>query len=142
VILVDANLLLYAYDSDSPQHRSARAWLENQFAGQQPIALAWTTVLAFMRISTSRLVGSTPLQMEQAVAIVSDWLALSNVEVLSPGQRHWPILGRLLTAAQVRGPLIMDAHLAALAIENGATLCTNDRDFSRFPGLRVEYPLQ
>jgi uncharacterized protein len=142
VILVDASLLLYAYDSDSPHYRPARAWLEDLFAGRQQIAFAWITILAFLRISTSRSVGNTPRPMVQAAAIVSDWFSLSNVELLSPGPRHWPILGELLTTAQVRGPLIMDAHLAALAIENGATLCTNDRDFSRFPGLRVQYPLQ
>ena len=79
--------------------------------------------------------------MPEAVAIVNEWLAQPNVGILEPGERHWAILSDLLSSAQVRGPLVADAHLAALAIEHGATLSTNDRDFSRFSGLRVLYPL-
>jgi hypothetical protein len=83
-----------------------------------------------------------PYQLDEAVLIVSDWLAQSNVIVVHPTDRHWRILSNFLPKSRIRGSLIMDAHLAALAIEHGATLCTNDRDFARFPGLKVEYPLQ
>jgi predicted nucleic acid-binding protein len=79
---------------------------------------------------------------EEAASIVDGWISLSNVVLTSPTERHWRILSDLLPKSQARGPLIMDAHLAALAIEHGATLCTNDRDFLRFPGLKVEFPLQ
>jgi uncharacterized protein len=83
-----------------------------------------------------------PLQLDEAIVIVGTWLARDNVVILAPTDRHWRILSDLLPKSQARGPLIMDAHLAALAIEHGATLCTNDRDFLRFPGLKVEFPLQ
>jgi len=82
------------------------------------------------------------LDVEMAASIVSDWLSRPNVTIIGPTERHWQIFSKLLPRSRVRGSLIMDAHLAALAIEHGATLCTNDRDFARFPGLRVEYPLQ
>ena len=76
------------------------------------------------------------------MAIVSDWLSRSNVSIVSPTERHWQLLSGLFPKHRIRGSLITDAHLAALAIEHGATLCTNDRDFLRFPGLKVEFPLQ
>jgi hypothetical protein len=82
------------------------------------------------------------MDTEEASSIVTGWLALRNVALVAPTEQHWRILSDLLPKSQVRGPLIMDAHLAALAIEHGATLCTNDRDFLRFPGLKVEFPLQ
>jgi hypothetical protein len=82
------------------------------------------------------------MSVEEAAVIVSGWKLLDNVVLVSPTERHWDILNDLLQKSQARGPLIMDAHLAALAIEHGATLCTNDRDFLRFPGLKVEFPLQ
>jgi hypothetical protein len=87
-------------------------------------------------------VFSQPLDLDGAVSIVSEWLSNSNVSIVSPTDRHWEIFHKLLPKSRVRGSLIMDAHLAALAIEHGATLCTNDRDFARFQGLKVEYPLQ
>jgi uncharacterized protein len=98
--------------------------------------------LAFLRIATSRRVESAPLETDQATSVVARWISLPNVVLVSPTARHWAILSDLLTKSQARGPLIMDAHLAALAIEHGATPCTNDRDFLRFPGLKVEFPLQ
>jgi uncharacterized protein len=82
------------------------------------------------------------LELDEAVTIVSDWLTRPNVTIVSPTERRWHIFSKLLPRARARGSLIMDAHLAALAREHGATLCTNDRDFARFPGLSVEYPLQ
>ncbi len=82
------------------------------------------------------------MSTEEAASVVTGWIALQNVILVAPTDRHWSILSELLPKSQARGPLIMDAHLAALAIEHGATLCTNDRDFLRFPGLKVEFPLQ
>ncbi len=141
MILVDANILLYAYLARSEHHAAARAWAEAAFSGPVPVRLAWTTILAFLRISTNPGLSGRPLRMEEAAAVVDEWLSQPNVDILTPGERHWEILRGLLKAAQVRGALTSDAHLAALAIEHGATLCTCDRDFTRFPGLRILNPL-
>jgi toxin-antitoxin system PIN domain toxin len=142
VILLDANLLLYAYHAKSPQHAPARKWLEESLSGSEPVGLCWQTVLAFVRISTNHRVFERPLAAAEAGAIVSAWLALPVVVMLAPGERYWGILNGLLTSAQVAGPLVTDAALAALAIEHGTTLCTTDRDFSRFPGLKTLNPLE
>lgn len=98
--------------------------------------------MAFLRIVTDPKIVTKPYELPEAIGIVSGWLDRTNVAVLTPTEQHWRVLSGLLPKSRVRGSLIMDAHLAALAIEHGATLCTNDRDFARFPGLRVEYPLQ
>lgn len=142
MILVDANLLLYSYDRAAKEHTRARSWLELSLSRTETIGLSWLTILAFLRITTSRRYETSPMGTEEASSIVTGWLALRNVVLVSPTEQHWRILSDLLPKSQARGPLIMDAHLAALAIEHGATLCTNDRDFLRFPGLKVEFPLQ
>ncbi len=140
MILIDANLLLYAYDSSSTSHESARRWLEEVFAGNEPVRLAWATVLAFLRISTNPRLQQQVFTLPEAISIVEEWLAQPNSSLLAPGDRHWRILAGILPEAQARGPLVMDADLAALAIEHGATLYSNDRDFSRFPGLKYVNP--
>jgi toxin-antitoxin system PIN domain toxin len=142
MILVDANLLLYAYDSTAPQHAKARGWLEDALAKPEPLLLPWQTIHAFLRIATNPRAWRIPLTIEEATAIVDEWLSLPNVVTPSPGERHWEILRELLAESQCPGPLVSDAVLAALAIEHGAELGTNDRDFSRFPNLRVVNPLQ
>ena len=142
MILIDANLLLYAYHPRSSVHERARTWLASTLSGPVPVRLAWTTLLAFLRITTSPRIFERPLSMNEAEAVVSTWLALPAVATLEPGERYWGILRDLLRSEQVSGALVMDAALAALAIEHGATLCTTDRDFSRFRGLRVEDPLR
>lgn len=143
MILVDANLLLYAYNTSSEHHGGARRWLEGLLSRpQQPIGLPWATVLAFLRISTNSRAFPSPYSIAEAASFVSDWLANPAVTLLGPGERHWPILSSLLSTAQIRGPLVTDAHLAALAIEHGAVLYTTDRDFARFPGLRTLNPLE
>ncbi len=142
MIVIDVNLLLYAYDSASLEHDRAAAWLDQRLSSSATIGLSWHTILSFIRISTSLKMILRPMELDEAVSIVSDWMARPNVSIIGPTERHWEIFSQLLPRLRVRGSLIMDAHLAALAIEHGATLCTNDRDFARFPGLRVEYPLQ
>jgi len=142
MILIDANVLLYAYDPSSPHHRAARDWLETTLSKPENIGLTWLTLLAFVRISTSPRPLEHPLSTAEAVAIVSDWLERPMVTIPNPGERHWEILRALMTKGQAHGPLIMDAHLAALAIEHGGTLATSDRDFTRFPGLRILNPLE
>jgi toxin-antitoxin system PIN domain toxin len=142
VIVIDANILLYAYDSSSAHHEVARGWLESILSRPEPVGLAWMTVLAFLRISTNPRAFQHPFSVTEAVAIVSGWLDRPMVTLLGPGERHWEILRDLLLEGQAPGPLVMDAHLAALAIEHGATLSTSDRDFARFPGLRLHNPLR
>jgi toxin-antitoxin system PIN domain toxin len=142
MILIDANLLLYAYDSSSPHHVAAKQWLEQAFSRPEPVGIAWDTILAFLRITTNPRALEHPLSISEAVEIVSEWISLPMVQVVGPTDRHWDILSALLTEAQARGPLVMDANLATLAIEHGLMLYTNDRDFTRFPGLQVRNPLQ
>ena len=141
MIVLDANLLLYAYDSDSQQHAKARAWVEQVFSDGTPLGLPWQTVTAFLRIATNPRLSGKRFTPEEAVQIVDQWLEQPNVRLLSPGDQHWVILRKMLAEGQARGPLVSDAHLAALTIEHGGTLYTTDRDFARFPDLRWKNPL-
>jgi toxin-antitoxin system PIN domain toxin len=141
VNLLDANILLYAYDRSSPHNADARKWLETALSGLAPIAFCWPTILAFLRIATHRKAMARPLAVADARKIVESWLEQPISTIVAPTERHWAILSSLLISGQASGALVSDAHLAALAIEHGATLVTNDRDFARFPGLDVEYPL-
>ncbi len=142
MILVDANILLYAYHTRSEHHTRCRAWLEDALTGQIPLRLAWFTITAFVRISTSAQIFEEPLSIREAADAVSSWLAAPAVSLLQPGERYWEILRELMHDAQVSGPLVMDAALAALALEHGATLCTSDRSFRRFPSLKTTDPTQ
>ena len=142
MILVDTNLLLYAYHSNSVHHEAARRWLEGVVSDPEPVVVTWVSVLAFLRISTDTRMSGELFSMEEAASIVDGWLSQGHLGILLPGERHWGILAGLLAESQSRGPLVTDTHIAALAIEHGARLCTNDRDFRRFSGLRVEYPLE
>jgi toxin-antitoxin system PIN domain toxin len=142
MILIDANLLIYAHHTGADNHRRAKEWLERTFESDEQVGLSWATLLAFLRITTSFRLFDTPFTPEESNAIVSGWLNTAGVSLLQPTERHWTILSRLLADGQARGPLVTDAHLAALAIEHGATLCTTDRDFTRFKGLRLLNPLE
>jgi uncharacterized protein len=119
-----------------PLHGSARC-----FRGLKP-SHSRGTLLGFLRLTTTPRLFARPLELDEAISIVGLWLARDNVVIVGPSARHWQVLKELLPNSRPRGCLIMDAHLAALAIEHGATLCTNDRDFLRFPGLKVEFPIQ
>jgi uncharacterized protein len=140
VKLLDANVLLYAYDSDSAHHRVCRSWLEAAFNSDEIVALPWQTLLAFVRISTNSRATKKPLQSAEACNIVSSWLDQVNVSAIGAGDRFWELLKDQILEAQVTGPLVTDAALAALAIEHGATLCSVDRDFRRFRGLKLIDP--
>ena len=140
MILVDANVLLYAYHPRAEAHDRCCAWVEKAFSGEEPVAIAWVTLLAFVRISTNPRVFEQPLLAGEALAAVSSWLARPSVSVLEAGEACWEIFRQLVVDAQITGPLVMDAFLAALAIENGATLATTDRDFARFPKLKLVNP--
>jgi uncharacterized protein len=141
VILVDANLLIYAIDQDSPHHRKARAWLEEILSGSTTVVLAWIVALAFLRITTRASVMNKPLRAERAIAYIDSWLAQPQVALVRPGEQHWAILRNLLQASGTSGNLTSDAHLAALAIEQGYTVYSADNDFRRFGGLTVVNPL-
>jgi toxin-antitoxin system PIN domain toxin len=135
MIVLDANVLLYAYDREAPQHHACQHWLTNAFNGRETIGLPWQTALAFIRIATHAKVYRKPMSTELAIGLVSSWLERPQVVALSPDAQFWTILRHQLTSAQIRGPLVTDAALAALALEQGASLCTTDRDFRRFDGL-------
>jgi toxin-antitoxin system PIN domain toxin len=141
VILIDANLLLYAYHTGAEQHERSKAWLEAVLSGPDIVRFAWLTLWAFLRISTNPRAFERPLLTAEACAAVSGWLSQPTAGVLEPGERYWDILRVLMEESQVTGPLVMDAALAALAIENGATLYSTDHDFSRFANLRWTNPL-
>jgi uncharacterized protein len=139
--LIDLNLLLYAVNSDSVLHRQAKTWLEEVLSGEEPIAIPWVVLLGFLRIATNPHIFPTPLEVTNALGIVDGLLSQPNVQLLSPKMRHWAILRSLLIETGTAGNLTTDAHLAALAIENGAELCSTDRDFSRFPRLNWTNPI-
>lgn len=141
MILVDANLLIYAVDADSPHHRKARAWLEETLSGTARVGLAWVVLLAFLRLTTHPSVMRRPLAVERALRYVDEWLGQPFVELVGPGEKHWALLRTLLAATGSAGNLTSDAHLAALSLENGAEICSTDRDFGRFPGVRHLNPL-
>ena len=139
--LVDANLLIYAYHPRAEQHERSRAWLEATLSGAELVRFAWLTLWAFLRISTNPRVFERPLSGAEAEAAMSSWLAQPSAGILEPGERHWDILRSLVREGQTTGPLVMNAVLAAIALEHGATLYTTDRDFSRFSTLRWTNPL-
>ena len=141
MILVDANLLLYAYDTESPHHKASRRWFEAETSSGRPVALALITLLAFVRIASDHRVFALPLAPAAACSLVAEWLRQPNVRLLQPGSRTWVLLGELCEAGQAKGAMVMDAHLGALALEHGATIATTDRDFMRFPNLDVVNPI-
>jgi hypothetical protein len=141
VILLDANLLIYAYASRSSQHHAARRWLDERLNGMTRVGLPWPSLLAFLRLVTNPRVFSAPATTERAWRQVKAWLDARPVWIPQPTERHADVLERLLDVTAARGNLVPDAHLAALAIEHGLILCSTDGDFARFPDLRFENPL-
>jgi uncharacterized protein len=140
VFLLDANVLLYAYDSSSSHHDACRRWLETALAGDEPVGLPWQTLLAFIRIVTNPRAVRFPMSAPQACETVASWLAHPKVVVTESGESFWGTFRLLVDAARVSGPLVTDAALAALALEQGATLVSTDADFLRFEGLRRHDP--
>jgi toxin-antitoxin system PIN domain toxin len=142
VILLDANLLVYAHVAQFPQHERARAWLDARLAAALPVGLPWPTLLAFLRLVTNPRVFERPEPIEQAWRQVAAWLDSTAAWIPEPTERHREVLHRLLVGHRVHANLVPDAHLAALAIEHGLTLCSSDADFARFSGLRWHDPLR
>jgi hypothetical protein len=141
VKLLDLNVLLYAVNRDSAHHARAKAWLEQTLTAEEPVALPWVVLLGFLRLATTPRVFPQPLGPGQALEVVDGWLACPAVVALAPGNEHWRILKDLLAESGTAGNLTTDAHLAALAIEHGAELCSTDADFARFARLRWRNPL-
>jgi uncharacterized protein len=141
VILVDANILIYAHVGSFTQHRAAGNWLDQQLNGSAPIGLPWASLLAFLRLVTNPRIFEHPEPIADAWLQVQDWLACETVWTPAPTERHAVVFGELLKLPGVHGNLIPDAHLAALAIEHGLTLCSSDGDFARFSSLRWFNPI-
>ena len=142
MILIDANLLIYAVNLDSHHHRRAREWLEETLSGATSVGLPWICLLAFLRITTRPGILVHPLTSDKATGFVESWLDQPFVDPVVPGNGHWPILRNLLRLTGTSGNLTSDAHVAAPAIEHGAGVCSADHDFKRFPGVDHVNPLE
>jgi uncharacterized protein len=142
VKLLDVNLFLYAVDEASPRYEVAHAWVQETLSGPETVALSWTTLVGFVRLSTRANLFERPLEPAEALDLIDGWLAQPCTTVVHPTERHAAVLRELLAPLGTAGNLTADAHLAALAIEHGALLCSCDADFSRFPGLRWVDPLR
>ena len=141
MILVDANLLLYAANHGAPEHRTARSWLDAQLSGSPRVGLPLSSLLAFLRLATNPLVVRHPVSIAAAWGQVEEWLDAPPVWVPAPADRRREILQGLLGSPGMTSRLVPDAHLAALAMEHGLTLCSADADFARFAGLDWRNPL-
>ena len=141
MILVDVNLLLYARFSNFAQHEAAREWLDEKLDGHQRVGLAWPTLLSFVRLSSNPRVLEKPDSVRAAWKQAEDWLDCAPVWIPQPGEKHREVIGKLLSEHAARPNLVADAHLAALAMEHGLTLCSTDGDFARFPELTWMNPL-
>lgn len=141
MILVDANILIHASNRDAERHEAARQWLDERLGGMPKVGLPWPSLLAFLRITTSPRMFERPLSMGLAWRQVTAWLGAEPAWIPQPTARHADALAPLLEQAGIYGNLIADAHLAALAMEHGLTLCSTDSDFARFRGLNWIDPL-
>jgi uncharacterized protein len=141
VILVDANILIYAHVSSFAQHPAARGWLDQQLNGSGPVGLPWPSIVAFLRLVTNPRIFEHPESIGDAWRQVHTWLACETAWIPQPTERHAELLGEFLALPGMHGNLVPDAHLAALAVEHGLTLCPTDGDFARFRGLRWLNPI-
>ncbi len=141
MILVDANLLVYAHVRAFAQHERSREWLDERLNGAAPVGLPWQSLVAFLRLTTNPRVFAEPEPASEAWRQVAAWLDCDRVWIPQPSERHREILGALVAAPGIQANLVHDAHLAALAIEHGLILCSSDGDFARFADLRWENPL-
>ena len=141
MIILDANVLLYAYDSGAEGHVEVRRWLAHQFRSNEMIGLPWISLWAFLRVSTNLRVHRSPLSLKEAFEAIEEILRMPRAHLIQPGPNHCEILQRLANSAQANGPRMTDAVLAAIAVEQGATLASTDRDFARFADLDWVNPL-
>ncbi len=141
MVLIDVNVLVYAHRRDSVNHLAYRRWLENCIGSDQAYGMSDLVLSAFVRVVTHPRIFKVPTRLEDALRFTSEVRGPSNCVGITPGARHWEVFNRLCRVAEVKGNLVPDAYLAALAIESGSEWITTDRDFSRFPGLRWRHPL-
>ena len=141
MILPDVNVLIYSVDESSPFHEKARVWWDELLSSTQPVGLCYPSILGFIRLTTNRRIFESPLNIDEALGYVENWISQPNTKLLLPTERHWPLLAQLLKSVSIGANMTTDAHIATYAIEHGYTLCSNDSDFSRFKGLRWENPL-
>jgi len=142
VIAPDVNLLIYAYNSTSPFYVDSRKWMDGLLSSPEPVGIPVYCIHGFLRFMTNARIAPKPISFAQAAEIVNSWVELPQVQILCPGERHWGILQRLSEQVRLSGAQITDAAIASIAIEYGAVVYTNDRDFARFPGLRWVNPLE
>jgi uncharacterized protein len=141
MIIVDANLLLYAANRSAPEHPMARAWLDEQLSGSARVGLPWPSLLAFVRLATNPVVLRQPATVAAAWNQVREWIGAETAWIPSPTDRHAELVGGFCARGWMTSRLVPDAHLAALAIEHGLILCSTDGDFAKFPGLSWQNPL-
>ena len=139
MIVPDANVLIYAMNADAPEHERAWEWWQRAQSGHERIGLAWSVAVTYVRLMTNPRIMPSPLPIPEAISDVRRWLASPLVDVLTPGAEHLHVMERLLAGRG--GELISDAHLAALAMENGGTVYSADSDFARFADVRWVDPL-
>lgn len=141
MILVDANILLYAHFSNYDEHDRVRHWLDVQLGGATRVGLPWESLLAFVRIATNPRVYSRPQTVAGAWSQARAWIESGSSWIPQPTEQHASVLSEMTSMSGMSSKLVMDAHLAAVAIEHGLTLCSSDGDFARFPKLRWFNPL-
>ncbi|MDQ3722648.1 MAG: VapC toxin family PIN domain ribonuclease [Actinomycetota bacterium] len=132
---------MYAVHEHFEAHTQAKAWLDDRLNGTDRVGLPWGALLAFLRLSANGRVLSRPMPLRDAAAVVHAWLELPVTWTPQPTERHARTLAELL-AGESKGDLVSDAHVAAIAVEHGLILCSTDRDFARFEGLRWIDPLR
>jgi uncharacterized protein len=142
VILCDVNVLVYAFRADAKRHAEYRAWLVDRLSGDESYAVSDLVLSGFLRVTTHPRALQPPSRLEEALAFAEIVRSRPHAVAITPGSRHWSIFRRLCEAGAVRGNLVPDAYLAALAIESGCEWVTTDRDYARFPGLRWRHPLE
>jgi uncharacterized protein len=140
LVIVDANVLLYAVDRSSPEHERSRLWLDASLAGAEAVGFAWVVLLAFLRIGTNASILPNPMTADEAAGQAEAWLGAPAAVAAHPTARHVALLRGLLRETGTAGNRTTDAHLAALALEHGADIVSYDRDFARFAGLRHRLP--
>lgn len=141
MILVDANVLIFAYNEAAPEHKAARRWLAETLAGPKPVFFSWVVLMAFVRVSTNKKLFVKPYSTNEAFEVLENWLSAPGSQIVGPGSEHLRTTRRLAFESGVSGADLTDAHIAALAIEHGLTLATTDSDFAVYKDLKVINPL-
>ena len=141
MILVDANILIYAHVSNMEQHQRSKEWLDQMFNGPAPVGLPWPSLLSFLRLVSNPRVFEKPESIQQAWVQVEAWLNAPRAWIPYPTERHLKVLAKFIPFTKGKPNLIPDAHLATLAVEHGLILCSADNDFAHFEGLRWENPI-